>query len=232
MSKNKNLEEVKALKTNITEYIKENPAKATNSGFVTYRPLLKKEKDIFVVSIMGRGATPSSDTDTGMHWIAAHAAMNGCASIVVSAHDSNRAIALKTLQKLSSTTKVYIYGHSHGGDHASLLAKEYKSKTKRQVAALITLDPVDSPTPFPLTSVADKTAMEKHINYYQRNAPWYGGNISTATVNTNVSDGSIYRAWSSILLSNNKNKNTRINHTTIDEDLFLGGYLWWPWLKN
>ncbi|MCX7935320.1 MAG: hypothetical protein N3A66_08690, partial [Planctomycetota bacterium] len=118
--------------------------------------------------------------------------------------------------------RVMIVGHSHGGDHASLLAAEYHQRSQRAVDILITVDPMNSPLPFALRQIKDRAAVIRHVNYYQRNAPWFGGSIPEADCNQDVSEPQLWPSWSRILAGAAEDV-PAITHTTIDEDLFLHG---------
>lgn len=219
------LTEARQRHNEITSFMQDHTPVVHSDGFVEYAPC-GAPKEIAVVSFTGRGGTPS-DAASGMHQTAAHAALKGCCAVIASAHEESRQRALEWLQAQSGSTAV-ILGHSHGGNHASDLAAEYFAATGRQVQTLYTIDPVNSPWPWPLKHIKDRKSVMRHINFFQRNALWYGGNIPEADENYDVSNPEAWPAWS-ILLRDEAVKRPKITHTTIDEDMFLNGSLTRDW---
>ena len=216
----------------VTRFIGEHPPLRHGRGFLEY-PCSRVAPALTVVSFTGRGATPS-DPMCGMHQLAAHAAMHGCHSLVVSAHGSSRRAARQLLlgDPPASPGSLLVFGHSHGGDHASRFASEYFRKTGQPLRLLCTIDPVNSPGPLPLTRVASRKSVCRHENYFQRNAPWFGGSMRRADQDQDVSDPSLWPAWSVLrqrLHPDTSQAGPGITHTTIDEDLFLHGVLSCPW---
>ncbi len=221
----------------IQEYIKKQDEAGRiivkNSGFVEHLPE-DNSGNFVVVGFSGRAATPSLP-EGGIHMAVADASRNGCSAVIVSAHNKSREEVLPWLED-KQDKRLIIMGHSHGGDHASLCAAEYFKKTGRQVHILITIDPLNSPWPFPLSHIALPQSVEIHKNYFQRYwfpfRPWYGGNIPEASTNENVTTWNAWTRGFDIASAKAGTSQPRppriikgINHTTIDEDLFLHGVL-------
>lgn len=214
---------VKKFYNDIQHFIIKNPPKKYSSGFLEYI-LTGSFYSKIAIGITGRFATPSIVIG-GIHMFAANFALNGIPSIIISAHRSSRKKALSWLiNKSSNDQKICIFGHSHGADHASCLSNEYFKNTGKKIDLLVTIDPVNSPFPIPLSKISNINSVKIHNNYYQRNFIWFGGSIKTANNNINVSDCNKFPSWSNILV-NEKNIDVGINHRTIDEDLFLNGNL-------
>jgi len=222
------LDTVRARQAETLRFMASHPFCKHADGFLEYRPLVPEPR-LHVVCFTGRGVTPETPL-VGMHQVAAHAAMRGCAAVVASAHGRSRRAA-RTWLLDAGDARIVILGHSHGGDHASELAAEYFAKSGRPVQVLCTVDPVNSPGPWPLKRIRKRAAAEEHINYFQRNAPWFGGSIKRADVNTEVSDPEVWPAWS-LRLRHPEIRGFGITHTTIDEDLFLNGDLTRFWERT
>jgi len=223
MNIEESLLKAKILMQNLDAYLKTNHFIEITDGVLRYIPdEIDKEK--IVICFSGRNCDPKITTE-GMHLTATFASMLGYNSFISSAHDSSRrmtkSLVIQEIEKYGTNTKIFIFGHSHGADHASIFAKELRQDFGIISEELHTIDPINSPWPFPLTRIADTGSIKKHINYYQRNFLFFGGNIKTATKSHNVSN---YKEWPSLskLLKTPSIKKPRITHCTIDLDLLLG----------
>lgn len=222
VEKYKKLEEAIYIKNSIDTYTKNNQFKIITNGVLEYIPL-ESSKDKIAVCFCGRNCDPQIKTE-GIHSIAAYFSMMGFNSFISSAHDSSRRVAkalvIQEIEKYETIPTIYVFGHSHGADHASVFCKEIKGDIGVKVNYLYTMDPVNSPWPFPLTKIADTNSVCCHRNYYQRNFLFFGGSIKTANENTNVSN---YKTFPSLskLIKNKYDKKPTINHCTIDLDMLL-----------
>jgi hypothetical protein len=220
------IEKAIKIKQKVDNYTTNNHFKIITDGVLRYIPN-EIDEEIIAVCFTGRNCNPEVKTE-GMHMTAALYSSLGLSSFISSAHNSSRrmtkSLVIQEIEKYKETPNIFVFGHSHGADHASVFSNELYKDTGLKTTMLHTIDPVNSPWPFPLTKINNVGAINYHINYYQRNFLFFGGNIKTANEIYNVSD---YSKWPSLskLIIDRTNKKPKITHCTIDLDMLLNGKL-------
>ncbi len=118
----------------VLRFAESHPLQEKSAGFASFASADCRKAALAWVAFTGRGGTPA-DILCGMQLSAAEAASEDWLAAVASAHGESQYRALEWLCK-SGAEQAIIIGHSHGGDHASMLAAEYRRCANRPVAVL------------------------------------------------------------------------------------------------